>query len=295
MPLDSRDVAHAELEALRTELLARTQSEGTIITAALTIVAAVGGFALAKKDGRIEMLLVLPLVLSGLGIALVQGVQGQSPHRGIHPQVSLGTGPTTRDNATDTDDDRSWEHFMHKFRRTNTGFKHYSLASVAPVSLIFVVPSVASLIVTAQIEDLGALWWLWGTGVLGDCSLHSPRSRPHARRPVIEADRAGLKRTKSSSRFEHEPASASRVMRRRVSGPLSFGHFRATTRRSRDHRDEALRGEGPLPHRRRGQVVAVGHPVGPLPRRNGHRRERRAYACPHCDGWHLTSQPKRRR
>jgi len=25
------------------------------------------------------------------------------------------------------------------------------------------------------------------------------------------------------------------------------------------------------------------------------RRERRAYACPHCDGWHLTSQPKRRR
>ena len=29
----------------------------------------------------------------------------------------------------------------------------------------------------------------------------------------------------------------------------------------------------------------------------GHRRrhERRAYACRHCGGWHLTSQPKRRR
>jgi len=26
-----------------------------------------------------------------------------------------------------------------------------------------------------------------------------------------------------------------------------------------------------------------------------HRRERRAYACPHCYGWHLTSQSKRRR
>jgi hypothetical protein len=25
------------------------------------------------------------------------------------------------------------------------------------------------------------------------------------------------------------------------------------------------------------------------------RRERRAYACPHCGGWHLTSQPKRQR
>jgi hypothetical protein len=26
-----------------------------------------------------------------------------------------------------------------------------------------------------------------------------------------------------------------------------------------------------------------------------HRRERRAYACPHCEGWHLTSQSKRPR
>jgi hypothetical protein len=27
--------------------------------------------------------------------------------------------------------------------------------------------------------------------------------------------------------------------------------------------------------------------------RGRRRRERRAYACPHCGGWHLTSQPKR--
>ena len=26
-----------------------------------------------------------------------------------------------------------------------------------------------------------------------------------------------------------------------------------------------------------------------------HRHERRVYACPHCGGWHLTSQPKRSR
>ena len=26
-----------------------------------------------------------------------------------------------------------------------------------------------------------------------------------------------------------------------------------------------------------------------------HRRERRVYACPHCAGWHLTSQAKRPR
>jgi hypothetical protein len=25
-----------------------------------------------------------------------------------------------------------------------------------------------------------------------------------------------------------------------------------------------------------------------------HRRERRVYECPHCHGWHLTSQSKRR-
>jgi hypothetical protein len=30
-------------------------------------------------------------------------------------------------------------------------------------------------------------------------------------------------------------------------------------------------------------------------RRRRHRREQRVYACPHWDGWHLTSQCKRRR
>ena len=47
--------------------------------------------------------------------------------------------------------------------------------------------------------------------------------------------------------------------------------------------------------------IAAGAKAGPLGylvdrylRGRRRRRERRAYACPHCAGWHLTSQPKRR-
>lgn len=42
---------------------------------ALTIIAAVGSFALAKKDGRLELLMVLPVVLSGLVLLQAHCVQ----------------------------------------------------------------------------------------------------------------------------------------------------------------------------------------------------------------------------
>lgn len=199
MPLDPRDVAHAELEALRAELLARSQSEGTIITAALTIVAAIGGFALAKKDGRIEMLLVLPLVLSGLGIVLVQGVQG---NRRIAQYIRehLWARLLPRDHSsTDTDANRSWEHFIHDYRRTNMGLKNYAISGVTPVVLIFVVPSAASLIVTALAADLGALWWLWGTGLVAIVlfgALATDLRRVDRRSKTTSADRAALPREK---------------------------------------------------------------------------------------------------
>jgi hypothetical protein len=51
---------------LRSEVLAIRQIQTAIYIAALTILAAIAGVALAKKEGRIEMLLVLPFALSGL-------------------------------------------------------------------------------------------------------------------------------------------------------------------------------------------------------------------------------------
>lgn len=51
---------------MRSEVLAIRQIQTAIYIAALTILAAIAGVALAKKEGRIEMLLVLPFALSGL-------------------------------------------------------------------------------------------------------------------------------------------------------------------------------------------------------------------------------------
>jgi len=160
--LEAADVAHAELEALRTELLARSQAQVPLITAALTIVAAVGGFALAKKEGRIEMLLVLPLVLSGLGLLIVEGVQG---NRRIARYIRDHLWDRLPDNG-DPPDATSWEHYVAAFRRTNTDrVSAFVLSSVTPIVLIFVVPSIAALAVTLVVGDLGALWVLWGAGL----------------------------------------------------------------------------------------------------------------------------------
>lgn len=63
---EMQELALAELSTLRSEVLAIRQIQTAIYTAALTILAAIAGVALAKKEGRIEMLLVLPFVLSGL-------------------------------------------------------------------------------------------------------------------------------------------------------------------------------------------------------------------------------------
>jgi hypothetical protein len=161
VPEMTTDVAKAELDALRKELLTRSQAEGTAVSAALTVVAAVGGFALAKKQGRLEMLLVLPLVLSGLGLLLTRGVHG---NRLVACYIREHLWP--RLGATETDDAYpSWEHFIDKFRKEHTRFSVYALLNAIPVALIFVVPSIASLAVTLANGHLGSLWWLWGAGV----------------------------------------------------------------------------------------------------------------------------------
>jgi hypothetical protein len=160
--MEAKDVAHAELEALRAELLARSQAQVPLITAALTIVAAVGGFALAKKEGRVEMLLVLPLVLSGLGLLIVEGVQG---NRRIAKYIRDHQWGRLPENAGPPEA-QSWEHYVAEFRRTNTDrLSAFVFSSVTPIVLIFVVPSIASLAVTFVVGNLGALWALWLAGL----------------------------------------------------------------------------------------------------------------------------------
>jgi hypothetical protein len=156
--VDESDIARAELDALRTELLARSQIHSGLVATALTIIAAIGGFALAKRDGRTEMLLVLPLVLSALAILQIEGTlatRRMADYIRDHLWKRLGAG-TGHDYP-------SWEHYLQAFRDTNQRRASVYLATGSlPAALIFVAPSVAALVITsgARRTDLWPLWWL---------------------------------------------------------------------------------------------------------------------------------------
>lgn len=162
--LSPQDVAHAELDALRQELLARTQAEGTVITAALTAIAAIGGFALAKKEGRLEMLLVLPVVLSGLGLLLVNAV---TANYRIAEYIREDLWPRLPPQPP-ASEFPSWEHYLVKYRATDPVRR--ALSGASSFALIFVAPGVAALGITWHVVD-GSLWFLWGTGAASIAAL----------------------------------------------------------------------------------------------------------------------------
>jgi hypothetical protein len=166
MATDEADVARAEFDALRSELLARAQAQSGLFATALTILAAISGFALAGETGRTEMLLVLPLVLSGLAISLIDSIQSTrriADYIRDHLWERLPTTPSASFP--------SWEHYISEFRKANQMRPSVYLASgTLPVVLIFVAPSIASLTITGQEwdSDLAPLWW---AGVLSLLTL----------------------------------------------------------------------------------------------------------------------------
>ncbi|MCD6015393.1 MAG: hypothetical protein K0R88_1477 [Solirubrobacterales bacterium] len=101
------DVALEEYKALRAETLAHIQAQTTIVSVALTATAAIAGFAFGAKaedEQRLEILLALPLVLSGLGLAYMTrsaGILrvGNYIKEGLWP-VLQRAGPDEGDAAT---------------------------------------------------------------------------------------------------------------------------------------------------------------------------------------------------
>ena len=157
----------AEFNALRSEIVARQQAQGSIVTAALTVIAAIGGFALAKKEGRLEMLLVLPIVLSGLGLLLVDNTHGT--HR-----IGLYIGEVLWHRLDDSGYDgelASWEAYIGRYRAQHSRkLSTYVALGTLPAFLIMAVPSLASLVITIDVLDT-ALWPLWVSGVLALVAL----------------------------------------------------------------------------------------------------------------------------
>ncbi len=151
------EVLLAEFNALRNEVLGIRQIQTAVFTAALTILAAVGSFALAKKNGRIEVLLVLPYVLSGLGVIELQCAVGVANVGKYIREELWSRMPTDRSAKTP-----SWEHFIDRTRGNTIA---YRLSTLATPALILWVPSVASLAITHR-QAVTALWPLWWGGFL---------------------------------------------------------------------------------------------------------------------------------
>jgi hypothetical protein len=181
-----------EFKSLRAEIVARQQVQGNFVAAALTIIAAIGGFALAKKEGRLEMLLVLPIVLSGLCMLLVDNISGT--HRiGMYIRDELWD----RLDESDHKGFRSWEHYVGTFREEKADrLTTYVALGTVPAVLIFVVPSVASLAIAWNTLNTD-LWPLWVSGALAlpvlamlAWSLRKPPEPPVA--PTDDVATAGI-------------------------------------------------------------------------------------------------------
>ena len=158
------DAAIAEFNALRTEILANRQVETTLVTAALTILAAVGGFALAKTGTRREIVLVLPPVLCGLGLIFVRSMT-QTARIGTYIRDRLWEQIISDSGRTIP----SWEGYLTE-SLYGKGGTAYSVVTVLPPALIFAVPSVASLAIT-HAQSRTNLWPLWWAGVLAIVAL----------------------------------------------------------------------------------------------------------------------------
>jgi hypothetical protein len=146
---DAADVALAEFVALRAELLQLQQGEVTTYAGAFTAIAAVGGFALAKVDGRVDLLLVLPIVLSGLGLVQAH-FASRCYQMGDYIRECLWQRlPAMEGDAMPP----SWEHYIRGSRRR--------LHGVIARIVIFAIPSIASLAITDHDwhTKLAPLWW----------------------------------------------------------------------------------------------------------------------------------------
>jgi hypothetical protein len=149
------DLPLAEFNALRGEVLAIRQIQTAVYTAALTILAAIGGFALEKRGSRVEILLVLPFVLSGLGVILVEsnvGIENIGAFIRTELPKRLPVGEA-----------ESWEQFIERKRGKDS--KLYRGLSMTSPALILVVPSIASFGINGS-QATGRLWPLFWAGAI---------------------------------------------------------------------------------------------------------------------------------
>ena len=171
------DVALEEYKALRAEILAIVQAQTAIVTVALTATAAIAGIAFGSKptEGRLEILLALPLVLSGLGLTYVNHGYGSAligRYIEDHLWEKLRKAAADPEQGAVDGELTSWERQIRHYRGLLPSFTSVrGWLSFLPGLVIFGVPSLAALIInwkdyhwTPFAGGGSGLQWAWFIG-----------------------------------------------------------------------------------------------------------------------------------
>jgi hypothetical protein len=157
------EVALEEYKTLRGEILGRQQAQTTLVSIALTATAAVGAIAFAteaQSRDRLEILLVLPVVLCGLGLAYLSHSHGCHL---IGQYINHKLWPELQRSATEAGSIPlpSWEQSIQKSRKPVPALvKPGGYLSWVPGFFIFGVPSIAALVLNRQkAPDWDVLPW----------------------------------------------------------------------------------------------------------------------------------------
>jgi hypothetical protein len=150
------DVVLAEFSALRAEILSCQQAQTGVFVGGMTATAAVGAIAFSKGS-RLQILLVLPFVLSGLGLLYLDYSRRPAAiGKYIRTELwlILELHPACRQLP-------SWERYLDKKRQQLS--RRDRLLGALPFVLVFLVPSVLALVVGAYKlihSSWGEAYWL---------------------------------------------------------------------------------------------------------------------------------------
>lgn len=161
MGAEPSDFALEAFKALRTEVDHYLQAMAATVGVALTAVGAIGAFGLSQSGNR-QALLVLPFVLSGLGLVQINnGIQVRRRDEYIRtylwPKKDLP--PTSQGLHV-----LSWEEWIATMRVDHSAFNSAKVAGAAGYVVVFSFPSAGALALTAAMAwgkvSLASVWVL---------------------------------------------------------------------------------------------------------------------------------------
>jgi hypothetical protein len=167
------EVALKEFESLRAETEAHQRTKNQFLALAITATGAIGSFALGR-DGNLDALLVLPLVLSGLATIYLRHhvdieLIGQYVRNELWPFVSatIEAEETDRPPAGARSRIPSWDRWIQDRRVTLRRESIYGAMGIVPPLLIFGAPSLGALVIAFGVaKHHPPLTFVWGLDVI---------------------------------------------------------------------------------------------------------------------------------